>query len=147
MRLLGRGLAGAVSLRMIVTQRPNMAGLQPDTPSPTDITLHSQRRVLEIRFDDGAQFLLPCEYLRVFSPSAEVRGHGGPMQTVAGKLQVNITAIEPVGHYGIKPVFDDGHDSGIYGWELLYALGKAYDHNWADYLSRLDELGLKREPA
>lgn len=125
-----------------------MAGLRPDTPTPTELTLHRVRRLLEVAFDDGARFLLPCEYLRVFSPSAEVRGHGGgPMQTVPGKIGVNIAAIEPVGHYAVKLVFDDGHDSGLYGWDLLYALGCEQEANWNDYLRRLAEQGLSREGA
>lgn len=123
-----------------------MAGLKPDTPTPTELTLHRASRVLEVVFDDGARFSLPCEYLRVFSPSAEVRGHGGgPMLTVPGKAGVGIVAIEPVGHYAVKLVFDDGHDSGLYGWDLLYALGREQAANWNDYLRRLDELGLSRE--
>ncbi|WP_269533746.1 DUF971 domain-containing protein [Chitinimonas sp. BJYL2] len=123
-----------------------MAGLRPDSPLPTELILHAQSRVLEVHFDDGAQFRLPCEYLRVFSPSAEVRGHGGgPLQLVPGKLAVNIRAIEPVGHYAVKLVFDDGHDSGLYGWDTLYELGRDQAVNWQDYLNRLAAAGLTRE--
>ncbi|WP_374348346.1 gamma-butyrobetaine hydroxylase-like domain-containing protein [Chitinimonas sp.] len=123
-----------------------MAGLASDTPHPVDITLHQASRLLCVAFDDGARFELPCEYLRVYSPSAEVRGHGGgPMQTVAGKSRVNIVAIEPVGHYAVKLVFDDGHDSGLYGWDLLYSLGRDQAALWQDYLHRLAALGLARD--
>lgn len=98
--------------------------------APTDIILHQQSKTLEIVFDTGEKFILPCEYLRVFSPSAEVRGHGGAeMKKVTGKENVNIVAIEPVGQYAIKPIFDDGHASGIYTWDELYQLGKDYE-NW-----------------
>jgi DUF971 family protein len=125
-----------------------MAGLKSDTPTPTELTLHTASRMLAIAFDDGASFTLPCEYLRVFSPSAEVRGHGGgPMVTVPGKRLVNIKAIEPVGHYAVKLVFDDGHDSGLYGWDLLYALGREQEANWQDYLQRLAAQGLSRDAA
>ncbi|MGQ5522887.1 gamma-butyrobetaine hydroxylase-like domain-containing protein [Chitinimonas sp. PSY-7] len=122
-----------------------MAGLSPDTPIPVGITLHSVSRMLEIVFDDEAQFTLPCEYLRVFSPSAEVRGHGGPMKTVPGKRDVNIMAIEPIGHYAVKLIFSDGHDSGLFGWDTLYALGRDYATNWQDYLDRLAVAGLSRD--
>ncbi len=122
-----------------------MAGLSAHTPIPTALTLHSASRMLEVHFDDGAQFTLPCEYLRVFSPSAEVRGHGGPMQTVPGKRLVNIVAIEPVGHYAVKLVFSDGHDSGLYGWDTLYELGREQATLWQDYLDRLAAAGLTRD--
>jgi DUF971 family protein len=122
-----------------------MAGLSAHTPIPTALTLHSASRMLEVHFDDGAQFTLPCEYLRVFSPSAEVRGHGGPMQTVPGKRLVNIVAIEPVGHYAVKLVFSDGHDSGLYGWDTLYELGREQTTLWQDYLDRLAAAGLTRD--
>ncbi|WP_374538376.1 gamma-butyrobetaine hydroxylase-like domain-containing protein [Chitinimonas taiwanensis] len=122
-----------------------MAGLSAHTPIPTALTLHSASRMLEVHFDDGAQFTLPCEYLRVFSPSAEVRGHGGPMQTVPGKRLVNIIAIEPVGHYAVKLVFSDGHDSGLYGWDTLYELGREQTTLWQDYLDRLAAAGLTRD--
>jgi DUF971 family protein len=125
-----------------------MAGLSHDTPSPLELTLHQTSSMLAVTFDDGASFTLPCEYLRVFSPSAEVRGHGGgPMLTVPGKRRVNIQSIEPVGHYAVKLVFDDGHDSGLYGWDLLYALGRDQAANWNDYLQRLAASGLSRDPA
>jgi DUF971 family protein len=114
---------------------------------PTDISLHRRSRTLEVHFDDGTQLNLPCEYLRVFSPSAEVRGHGLPEPLlVVGKAEVNINAIEPVGQYAIKLVFDDGHDSGLYDWDFLYALGQDYAKNWARYLERLDAAQKQRSP-
>ncbi|QDQ26462.1 DUF971 domain-containing protein [Chitinimonas arctica] len=122
-----------------------MAGLHPNSPTPTELTLHAASRVLELTFDNGAHFSLPCEYLRVFSPSAEVRGHGGPMRTIAGKRTVAIVAVEPVGHYAVKLVFDDGHDSGLYGWDTLYELGRDQEANWNDYLQRLAGAGLSRD--
>lgn len=113
---------------------------------PTDIQLHRTSRMLDIHFADGQQLKLPCEYLRVFSPSAEVRGHGLPEPLlVAGKEQVTIDAIEPVGQYAIKLVFSDGHDSGLYDWDFLYALGEDYAKNWARYLERLAASGLSRK--
>jgi len=116
-------------------------------PTPTDIKLHQQSRVLEIRFDDGSVFNLTCEYLRVFSPSAEVRGHG-PGQAVLqlGKEDINISTIEPVGHYAVRLGFDDGHDTGLYSWEVLYDLGLNYEAYWADYLQRLSDAGHVRKP-
>lgn len=112
---------------------------------PTEIKLHQKSRVLEIHFDDGFICNLTCEYLRVFSPSAEVQGHG-PGQAVLqiGKEDVNITGIEQMGNYAIKLSFDDNHDSGIYSWALLYELGKNYESNWADYLQRLQAAGVSR---
>jgi DUF971 family protein len=116
------------------------------TIRPTDLKLHQISRVLEIRFEDGAHFELPCEYLRVFSPSAEVRGHG-PGQEVLQvcKEDVKITAIEPVGNYAVKLVFDDGHDSGLYSWGILYELGANKESNWEGYLKRLAEAGYRRK--
>ena len=112
---------------------------------PTEIKLHQTSRVLEVAFEDGAHFQLPCEYLRVFSPSAEVRGHGlGTATLVTGKEQVNITAIEPVGHYAVKLVFDDGHSTGLYSWNILHDLGVKQEQNWQDYLRRLAEAGHQR---
>ncbi|NIR60191.1 MAG: DUF971 domain-containing protein [Gammaproteobacteria bacterium] len=118
-------------------------------PRPTDIKLHQKSRQLEIAFEDGARFRLPCEYLRVFSPSAEVRGHGpGQEVLVTGKENVNITNVEPVGNYAVKLVFDDGHDTGLYAWETLYDLGANHERYWTDYLRRLEQAGYsRREPA
>jgi DUF971 family protein len=114
-------------------------------PVPTEITLHQQSRILEIRFDDGERFELPCEILRVYSPSAEVKGHG-PGQGVLpiGKEGVDITAIEPVGNYAVKLIFDDGHATGIYSWGYLYDLGKRLDRYWMDYLDALKQAGYQR---
>ncbi len=111
-------------------------------PRPTDIKLHQTSRVLELHFDDGFSCNLTCEYLRVHSPSAEVRGHGPGQEVLQiGKRDVSINAIEPVGNYAVKLVFDDGHDSGLYSWDTLYDLGKNYQHNWQTYLQRLKDAG------
>ena len=116
------------------------------TPIPTDIVLHQASRVLEIAFDDGSRFSLPCEYLRVFSPSAEVRGHAPGQEVLQyGKRHVAITGIEPVGQYAIKLVFDDGHSSGIYSWATLHDLGQHQTDYWQDYLNRLATAGKSRE--
>lgn len=114
-------------------------------PTPTEITLHQQSKLLEVAFDDGQVFQLPCELLRVYSPSADVRGHG-PGQGVLqiGKEDVNINAVEPVGHYAVKLVFDDGHHTGIYSWEYLYELGANQDRLWMDYLDALKRAGQQR---
>jgi DUF971 family protein len=117
-----------------------------DQPRPTDIRLHQKSRVLELTFNDGARFRLPCELLRVYSPSAEVRGHGPGQEVLqVGKEDVNIKAIEPVGTYAIKLVFDDGHDSGLYSWDLLYRLGARQEELWNDYLERLRQAGHERK--
>jgi len=123
-----------------------MAGLDQPAPMPTEITLHQASRVLEIHFANGLHALLPCEYLRVFSPSAEVRGHGpGEEKLQTGKRNVNITAIEPVGNYAIKPTFSDGHDSGIYSWNTLYDLAINQESYWQTYLARLAAAGASRD--
>jgi DUF971 family protein len=112
---------------------------------PIEIKLHQQSRILEITYDDGSHFNLSCEYLRVFSPSAEVRGHGGEThKLVPGKKNVSIRAIEPVGSYAVKLIFDDGHKSGLYTWEFLYELGKNHENYWHDYLQRLENAHLSR---
>jgi DUF971 family protein len=117
-------------------------------PRPIDIRLHRKSRVLEVVFDDGSAFKLPCEYLRVYSPSAEVRGHGPGQETLQwGKEQVNIDAVEPIGHYAVKLVFDDGHSSGLYSWNILYNLGKHQDQLWSAYLEKLEKAGKSRSPA
>jgi len=109
---------------------------------PIDIKLHQASRLLEVEFDDGERFKLDCEYLRVFSPSAEVQGHGPGQEVLqTGKQNVNITNIEMVGNYAIRLVFDDGHDSGIYSWDLLYRLGVNESKNMADYRRRLADAG------
>lgn len=115
-------------------------------PRPTEIHLHQKSRLLELAYDDGRRFELPCEYLRVYSPSAEVRGHGPGQEVLqVGKEDVNITDVEPVGNYAVKLVFSDGHDSGIYDWNYLYDLGENYGARWQEYLSRLEAAGYKRK--
>ena len=115
-------------------------------PHPTELTVHGASRVLEIAFDDGARFRIPFELMRVYSPSAEVQGHG-PGQAVlqTGKRHVEIVALEPVGHYAVQPTFSDGHDSGIYTWEYLYFLGSRQAELWVDYDRRLAEAGVDRD--
>ena len=113
-------------------------------PRPTDIRLHGKSRVLELLFDDGYTCNLTCEYLRVHSPSAEVQGHGPGQEVLqVGKESVGVEALEPVGNYALRIRFDDGHDTGLYTWSYLYALGKRYDTNWQNYLHRLREAGHK----
>ncbi|MCB1633478.1 MAG: DUF971 domain-containing protein [Xanthomonadales bacterium] len=115
-------------------------------PRPTEIKLHQRSRLLEVHFDDGAAFKLPCEYLRVMSPSAEVQGHGpGQQMLVWGKSQVGIQAIHPIGNYAVLLAFDDGHDTGIYSWDTLYRLGREQSQRWADYLQALREAGQSRD--
>ena len=114
-------------------------------PRPTDLVLHQASHVLEVAFDDGQRFRLPCEYLRVESPSAEVQGHGpGQKVLVHGKRDVNIRAIEPMGNYGVLLRFDDGHDTGIYSWSLLHRLGLEHEARWAAYLAALEAAGRSR---
>ena len=117
-------------------------------PRPTNISLHQKSKVLELEYDDGSSFQLPCEYLRVYSPSAEVTGHGPGQEVLqVAKEDVNITAIEPQGNYAVKLVFDDRHDTGLYTWDYLYELGSDYDNKWKDYLERLEKAGHKRKQA
>lgn len=119
---------------------------KPMSVTPTHIQLHQRTRVLEVTFDTGETFNLPCEYLRVYSPSAEVRGHGPGQEVLqVGKEAVNIIAIEPVGQYAVRLVFDDAHDSGLYPWELLYDLGRNRAQKWQDYLTRLGDAGHERK--
>ena len=116
-------------------------------PKPTEINLHQVSRVLDVTFDDGKRFSMPCEYLRVFSPSAEVRGHGPGQEVLqTGKRDVNVNAIDPVGVYAVKLVFSDGHDTGIYSWDYLYELGEKEATNWKSYLARLAQAGKSRDP-
>ena len=123
-----------------------MAGLNSDSPIPTEIKLHQKSRLLELAFEDGERFELTFEFLRVFSPSAEVRGHGVGQETLqVGKRDVNILGIEPIGNYAIKPFFSDGHESGLYTWEYLYQLGSQQDELWKQYLQRLEDAGLNRD--
>ena len=123
-----------------------MSGLDRKTPIPTEITLHRKSRILELGFEDGTRYQLPAEFLRVYSPSAEVRGHGPGQETLqTGKRNVEIEQLAAVGNYAIQPFFSDGHDTGIYSWDLLYDLGVNYDRLWADYLERLDAAGADRD--
>ena len=123
-----------------------MAGLSQDTPTPVELTVHGQSRVLEVAFTDGARFRIPFELMRVYSPSAEVQGHGPGQEVLqTGKREVSIVAVEPVGHYAIKPVFSDGHESGLYTWDTLYRLGRDQDALWRAYLERLAAAGLDRD--
>lgn len=116
------------------------------TPQPTALTVHQASRVLEVGFDDGAVFRIPFELMRVYSPSAEVQGHGPGQETLqTGKREVGISQIEPVGHYAVQPTFTDGHDSGIFTWTLLYKLGSEQQALWAQYLQRLADAGADRD--
>ncbi|WP_303784591.1 DUF971 domain-containing protein [Azovibrio restrictus] len=125
-----------------------MAGLDDATPIPSDILLHQQSRILELVYPGGERHQLSCEFLRVFTPSAEARGHGpGQEKLQAGKKDVDILRIEPVGNYALRFVFSDGHDSGLYSWDLLYNLGRHRDELWQEYLRQLERQGLSRETA
>ena len=120
-------------------------------PQPTGLTVHSKSRVLDIAFDDGASFSLPFELLRVYSPSAEVRGHGQGQEVLQlGKREVGVTGLEPVGNYAVQPTFSDGHNTGLYSWDYLYKLGAQQEPMWQDYLARLHAAGFAgdsgREP-
>ncbi|MDH4072924.1 MAG: DUF971 domain-containing protein [Gammaproteobacteria bacterium] len=115
--------------------------------SPTDIKIRTKSRILEISFNDGSHFELPFEYLRVMSPSAEVRGHGPGQEVLQkGKEDISVRGVEPMGHYALRILFDDGHDTGLYTWNYLYELGADYDRRWRDYLDRLSAAGYARQP-
>jgi DUF971 family protein len=123
-----------------------MAASTSRTPAPTAITLHQASHVLEIAFEDGATFAIPFELMRVYSPSAEVRGHGPGQEVLqTGKRHVQVQALEPVGHYALQPTFSDGHNTGIFTWELLYDLGLRRDELWRDYERRLADAGIDRD--
>lgn len=123
-----------------------MAGLTPDTPQPTNITVHARSRQLEVAFADGKTYMLPFELMRVYSPSAEVKGHGEGQEVLqTGKRHVDIVDLAPVGHYAIQPRFSDGHDSGIYSWDYLYWLGTEQTRLWAEYEARLQAAGASRD--
>jgi DUF971 family protein len=123
-----------------------MAGLQSGAPAPQSITVHSASRVLEIGFSDGAAFRIPFELMRVYSPSAEVQGHGPGQEVLqTGKREVTLTGLEPVGNYAVQPAFSDGHDTGIFSWDYLYFLGSQQDQLWADYNARLAAAGVTRD--
>jgi DUF971 family protein len=123
-----------------------MAGIDADTPIPSDIRLHRKSRLVEIAYESGERFELACEFLRVFTPSAEARGHGPGQETLqTGKRDVEIERIEPVGTYAVRFVFSDGHDSGLYSWDLLYNLGRHRDELWQEYLKQIEAQGLSRD--
>jgi DUF971 family protein len=123
-----------------------MAGLTATTPQPTSITVHQQSRVLEVGFADGAQFRIPFELMRVYSPSAEVQGHGPGQEVLqTGKRDVGLVGLEPIGNYAVQPSFTDGHDTGIFSWDYLYFLGSQQDELWQRYESRLQAEGVPRD--
>jgi DUF971 family protein len=123
-----------------------MAGLSPETPKPTHITVHQQSRALEVGFDDGAVFRIPFELMRIYSPSAEVQGHGPGQEVLqTGKRSVDVVAIEPIGNYAVQPTFSDGHSTGIYSWDYLYFLGSQQQQLWDRYEARLAEAGVDRD--
>ncbi|MGJ7483904.1 gamma-butyrobetaine hydroxylase-like domain-containing protein [Variovorax sp. LT2P21] len=123
-----------------------MAGLQAGAPTPQSITVHNTSKVLEVGFSDGASFRIPFELMRIYSPSAEVQGHGPGQEILqTGKRNVGLLELEPVGNYAVKPVFTDGHESGIFSWDLLYELGQKQDELWAEYERRLSAAGADRD--
>jgi DUF971 family protein len=123
-----------------------MAGLNKNTPQPQDITVHGQSRLLEVIFANGEAFRIPFELMRIYSPSAEVQGHGPGQEVLqTGKRLVTLTDLEPVGNYAVKPIFSDGHDSGIFSWDYLYFLGTQQDELWDAYAKRLQEAGVQRD--
>ncbi len=123
-----------------------MAGLKTGAPTPQALTVHGQSRVLEVSFSDGAHFRIPFELMRVYSPSAEVQGHGPGQEVLqTGKREVGVVNLEPIGNYAVKPVFSDGHESGIFSWDYLYHLGCNQDKLWADYNRRLEAAGKSRD--
>src|ERR1700710_1536896 len=123
-----------------------MAGLTPNTPQPTSITVHQQSRVLEVGFAGGQQFRIPFELMRIYSPSAEVQGHGPGQEILqTGKREVGLTALEPVGNYAVQPTFSDGHDTGIFSWEYLHFLGTQQADLWQKYTPRLEAAGADRD--
>ena len=123
-----------------------MAGLDSSTPLPRDITVHQQSRILEVSFSDGATFQIPFELMRVYSPSAEVQGHGPGQEVLqTGKREVDMVGLEPVGNYAVQPTFSDGHESGIYSWDYLYFLGSQQDELWRRYQQRLADAGVERD--
>lgn len=123
-----------------------MAGLEKDTPIPVSLTLHRTSRVLEVGYEDGSNYRLPFELLRVLSPSAEVRGHGPGQETLqTGKREVTINGLEPVGNYAVRPVFSDGHDTGIYSWDFVHELCVKQDALWQEYLAKLAAAGADRD--
>ena len=123
-----------------------MAGLQTGAPTPQDLTVHSASKVLEVSFSDGANFRIPFELMRVYSPSAEVQGHGPGQEVLqTGKRDVGLASLEPIGNYAVQPTFTDGHSTGIFSWDYLYFLGSQQDKLWADYTARLAKAGADRD--
>jgi DUF971 family protein len=123
-----------------------MAGLTPESPTPQSLTVHGQSRVLEMAFSDGAHFRIPFELMRIYSPSAEVQGHGPGQEILqTGKRKVDLISLEPVGNYAVQPTFSDGHDTGIFSWDYLYFLGAQQEQLWADYERRLSDAGVERD--
>jgi DUF971 family protein len=123
-----------------------MSGLTPDTPVPTGVVVHAKSRVLELQYADGATYRLPFELMRVFSPSAEVAGHGPGQETLqTGKRDVTIVSVEPVGSYALQPTFSDGHSTGIYSWGLLYDMATRQDELWREYIDKLAAAGVDRD--
>lgn len=123
-----------------------MAGIQAGSPTPVALTVHSQSRLLEIAFSDGAHFRIPFELMRIYSPSAEVQGHGPGQEVLqTGKREVNVVELEPIGNYAVKPVFSDGHESGLFTWDYLYHLGADQSQLWDDYERRLKAAGALRD--
>ena len=125
-----------------------MAGLTNNSPRPTSITVHQRSRVLQVGFDDGREFRIPFELMRVYSPSAEVQGHGPGQEVLqTGKREVGLTTLEPVGNYAVQPTFSDGHDTGLFSWDYLYFLGSQQIELWQKYEARLAAAGLGRDAA
>ena len=125
-----------------------MAGLKPGAPTPQSLVVHNQSKVLEVSFSDGSEFRIPFELMRIYSPSAEVQGHGPGQEVLqTGKRGVDLAALEPVGNYAVQPTFSDGHDTGIFSWDYLYFLGSQQDKLWAEYTSRLVAAGVERDAA
>jgi DUF971 family protein len=123
-----------------------MSGLTKQTPIPTGVVVHAKSRVLELQYGDDPSYRVPFELLRVYSPSAEVQGHGPGQETLqTGKREVSIIAVEPVGHYALQLNFSDGHNTGIYSWDILYDLAVRQDELWQDYLARLEAAGVDRD--
>ena len=123
-----------------------MAGFQTGAPVPEDLVVHSQSKVLEVKFSDGKNFRIPFELMRVYSPSAEVQGHGPGQEVLqTGKREVGLAGLEPIGNYAVQPTFSDGHSSGIFSWDYLYFLGSQQEKLWADYNARLQAVGADRD--
>jgi len=127
-------------------RKKTMAGLSTTTPTPTDITVHSQSKILEVSFSNGENYRIPFELMRVYSPSAEVQGHGPGQEVLqTGKREVQLVDLASVGNYAVQPTFSDGHDSGIFSWDYLYFLGSQQDRLWDDYQKRLHKAGVQRD--